>query len=142
MTQIRLDRRIRMDLAERNDNARIVAALLAHLAAGRLCRVGVFRVDHPAGNLKREVADTVAVLPNHHHITFRRNWDDIDPSWHGKNIEVALATMRVRRLTPMEVEDRRTVDALGYERLPSACFHGQSCLTSPARNREMERPAT
>src|SRR6266566_6867832 len=117
-----------MHLAERNDHFRIVAALLTHLAAGRLRRVGVFRIDHPARNLKREVADAVPVLPNQHYFPRWRNRDDIDPSWGGQDVKIALASMRMRGLAPMEIKNWGAIHSLSNERLPSAGFNHHRAL--------------
>jgi hypothetical protein len=53
---------------------------------------------------------------------------------------VALAAMRVRGLTPMQVENRCAVDALSYERSPSARFQGVvllSCFESASSMRSV-----
>src|SRR5262249_54561562 len=74
----------------------------------------------------------VPVLPHHHDFFLRGNRDDVYPSGCRQDVEVALATMRMGRLTPMKIEDRCAVDSFRYERFPTARFHLQTQLRRAA----------
>ncbi len=73
-----LDRRVGMDPAQLDHLARLVAGLLAQLAAGRVDR-GLARIAHAARDLQRELLDAVPVLAHHEHPTCVGESDHVDP---------------------------------------------------------------
>src|SRR5690625_3933048 len=56
-----------------------VARLLQHLADGGLARRFAV-VDDPARHLEGGPAHTVPILTDHHHVSSRRDGDDVDPT--------------------------------------------------------------
>src|SRR5208282_1400273 len=97
--------------------------LLDHLAPRRMHRRRILGIDHPAGHLEREPGDPVTPLANHHDLATVRDRNDIHPVGRVENEEVAFAAPRMRRAPSMEIENRRAVGDVAFERPPLARLH-------------------
>ena len=83
----------------------------------------ILGIDHSARHLEREFGDAVTPLADHHDVAVFRERNDIHPVGRVENEEVALAASHMRRMPPVQIENRRVIRDVATKRLPLPRLH-------------------